>query len=162
MKKLVLKTLVALFICSVSLHSLYAQTTTAVDDNVLRYMNDNKIPGLSLALIKNRKIVLTKGYGLADIEKDIPFTPNTIMSEIASISKTVTATAIMKLWEDGAFQLNDAINNYLPFAVVNPHYPLVPITFQMLLTHTSSIAINDRSNLIPTIYVSPGTADPLG
>jgi len=65
-------------------------------------------------------------------------TPNTLMN-IGSISKTITATAIMQLWEEGEFQLDDNINNHLPFPVKNPFHPNEPITFRQLLTHTSSI-----------------------
>jgi CubicO group peptidase (beta-lactamase class C family) len=46
----------------------------------------------------------------------------------------------MRLWEDGAFQLDDDVNRYLTFAVRNPQFPTTPITFRMLLTHTSSIS----------------------
>ncbi len=60
-------------------------------------------------------------------------------SVIASISKTITATAVMQLWEQGLFELDDDVNDYLPFNVRNPNHPDVPITFRMLLTHTSSI-----------------------
>jgi CubicO group peptidase (beta-lactamase class C family) len=116
-----------------------AQDVTSVDNFILNYMNDHHLPGLAVSTIKNGKIAWTKGYGYADIDKDIPFTPNTINAEIASISKAVTATAIMKLWEQGRFNLDDPINRYLPFEIVNPHFPNNPITFRMLLLHTSSL-----------------------
>jgi CubicO group peptidase (beta-lactamase class C family) len=58
---------------------------------------------------------------------------------IASISKTVTATAVMQLWEDGRVNLDQDINAHLPFEVRNPHHPGESITVRQLLTHTSSI-----------------------
>ena len=149
------KSLIALFFVF-GFYALKSQTTTPVDDYIIDYMKDNKIPGLAVAIIKDGKLGWTKGYGYADIEKDLPFTPNTIMHEIASVSKTVTATAAFKLWEDSLFQLDDPINDYLPFPVANPFYPDIPITFRMLLSHKSSIHSNEQD---PTnfFFVPPGT-----
>src|SRR5262249_55588363 len=127
-----------------------AQTTTPLDAFILKYMKDNNLPGVGVAIVKDGKLALAKGYGYADIDKDIPYTANTIQ-EIASISKPVTATALMKLWEQGLFQLDEPIDSYLPFTVRNPNFPAVPITFRMLLNHTSSIVHN-----------APGAAMPLG
>jgi CubicO group peptidase (beta-lactamase class C family) len=61
---------------------------------------------------------------------------------LASISKTITATALMQLYEQGYFDLDDPINDYLPFQVSIPRFPKINITFRMLLTHTSSIRDN--------------------
>ena len=58
---------------------------------------------------------------------------------IASISKTFTATAVMQLWEKELIQLDADIHLYLPFHVRNPRHPEIPITIKQLLTHTSSI-----------------------
>jgi CubicO group peptidase (beta-lactamase class C family) len=57
------------------------------------------------------------------------------IQNIGSISKTITATAVMQLWERGKFKLDDDVNKYLPFQVRNPHFPDDPITFRQLLTH---------------------------
>src|SRR5262245_37132606 len=149
-----------LIACIISLFTItfsFTQTVTPLDEYILDKMKEKlDIPGLAFSLIKDGKVALTKGYGYANIDTDIPFTPNVIMSQIASVSKTITATAIMKLWEQGLFQLDDPINNYLPFAITNPYYPTTPITFRMLLCHTSSIFGNDQDpNSI--MYVHPGT-----
>ncbi len=60
--------------------------------------------------------------------------------------KTVTAAALMQLYSSGKFKLDDDINLYLPFKVRNQNYPDVPITFQQLLRHRSSI--NDNYQII--------------
>ena len=57
-----------------------------------------------------------------------------------SVSKTITASAVLKLWEAGKIKLNDDVNNYLPFSIRNPKFPDVPITVRMLLTHLSSMS----------------------
>lgn len=101
-------------------------------------MAENHVPGFACAVINNNGIRWSKSYGLADIENNIPMSINGIMN-IASISKTITATAVMQLWENGQISLEEDINIYLPEPVRNPHFPEIPITIQQLLTHTSSI-----------------------
>ena len=58
---------------------------------------------------------------------------------LASISKTFIGVALMQLWEDGLFGLDDDVSGYLPFEVQHFYFPTEPITFRMLLSHTSSI-----------------------
>jgi len=65
------------------------------------------------------------------------------MYKIASISKTITATALMILYEKGLFQLDEDISDILGYKIRNPHFPLIPITPRMLLSHTSSIQDGD-------------------
>ena len=59
-------------------------------------MTENHVPGLACAVIKNHRIYWSKAYGLADVENNIPMSVDGIMN-IASISKTITATAVMQL-----------------------------------------------------------------
>lgn len=74
----------------------------------------------------------------------------------------MTATAIMKLWELGELDLDRDINEYLPFEIRNPHYPEVPITTRILLTHRSGLAWPNGED--PDFYhIYPqNTAPPLG
>ena len=72
-------------------------------------------PGMSVAAIREGRTVFSAGYGYADVEHARRVTPDTIF-QIASVSKTVTATAMMLLWQDGAFQLDDPIQPHLDFA----------------------------------------------
>lgn len=109
-----------------------------------------KLPGVAMVAIKDNQVVFAKGYGLANIEENRPVTPDTVF-QIASVSKLVTATTLMRLHEQGKFGLDDDINAYLPFSVRNPAYPDTPITFRMLLAHTSSIADGPSYNETYTI-----------
>jgi CubicO group peptidase (beta-lactamase class C family) len=93
---------------------------------------------LAGAIIINKKLAWTKGYGYADLENKIPFTPNTIMN-IGSISKTITGAALMRAIEEKKLALDEDINNYLPFKVINPYFPNDRITLRNLSTHTSGI-----------------------
>ena len=101
----------------------------------------NNVAGLSVSVVEGEHIVWNKAFGMANIEEDIMVSDST-MFMLASVSKTVTATALMKLWEDGLINLNQNINSYLPFEVRHPDFPLIPITAKMLLSHTSGIKDN--------------------
>ncbi|MFL5627873.1 MAG: serine hydrolase domain-containing protein [Ktedonobacteraceae bacterium] len=100
-----------------------------------------KVRGLSAAIVKNGRLVCTAVAGMAG--QNQPVTPNTLFLW-ASVSKTVTATALMQLYDQGKIQLDDDINKYLPFQVSIPSCPNTPVTFRQLLTHTSSIKDNDK------------------
>ncbi len=115
--------------------------TSKVDSLVIGKLQDLHIPGLAAAKVENGKISWTRYFGYQDIERKIPVTDSTIF-HIASISKTVTAAAVMQLEAKGYFRLDDDINRFLPFRVVNPSFPGAPITFRQLLRHRSSIADN--------------------
>lgn len=113
-------------------------------------------PSVSACIIINDSAVWSKGYGLYDIENNKPATSDTLYL-LASISKTVTATALMQLYEQGFFDLDDDVNDYLPFSLRNPNYPDIPITFRMLLSHRSSLA-SDNSDRLCLSYI-PGDPD---
>jgi CubicO group peptidase (beta-lactamase class C family) len=98
-----------------------------------------KVPGLGVAMIRKDKTLLTAGYGLADVKNRVAVTADTAF-HMASVSKLVTATAMMQLQEAGLCQLDDPIGPHLDFEVVNPAFPNRPITFRHLYMHTSSIS----------------------
>src|SRR5579883_1318379 len=83
-----------------------------IDDYVRGQMQEQHIPGLSLAVVRNGKVVKAKGYGFADLEQRTPATPET-MYELASVTKQFTATAIMLLVQDGKVGLDDRISQYV-------------------------------------------------
>ena len=111
---------------------------TNIDSLIQAFMNTNHVPGLAACIVKNDRIEWEGYYGFANIATQDSVKPSTIFM-LASISKTVTASALMQLYEQGRFQLDDSINAYLPFAVRNPNFPTTAITFRHLLTHSSSI-----------------------
>lgn len=94
--------------------------------------------GLSVAVFRDTSVIASAGAGTADIARNLAVTDST-MYRIASISKTVAATALMQLYEQGKFQLDDDVNSAIGFSLRNPNYPSDPITFRMLLSHTSGI-----------------------
>lgn len=117
-------------------------TITNIDDfdeEIIKLMEIARFPSLSACIIKNNTVVWSKGYGLCDIRNNKEAVSDTI-NLAGSISKTITATAIMQLWEKGLFDLDDDVNEYLPYNLRNPKYPDIPITFRMLLAHQSSLS----------------------
>lgn len=104
------------------------------DKEINLWLKIGHIPSLSACIIENSSVVWYKGYGYYDLFKKSVPTKDTVYLA-GSISKLVTATAIMQLYEQGKFNLDDDVNNYLNFSVRNPNYPEIPITFRILLSH---------------------------
>ncbi|HLC95366.1 MAG TPA: serine hydrolase domain-containing protein [Patescibacteria group bacterium] len=97
------------------------------------------IPGLSVGIVYQGKLVYQQGFGYANVSKKIPATPDTCY-RIASISKIFTAVAIMQLVEQGKVRLNDTVTRYLPwFHIQTKHFTSQNITIRHLLSHTSGI-----------------------
>jgi len=108
------------------------------DKEINFLMRLGHIPSLSACIIKNNSVVWYRGYGHSKLLIRQKPTIDTIYP-IACITKTVTATALMTLYDKGLFGLDDDVNDYLDFKVRNPNYPDTPITFRMLLAHQSSL-----------------------
>jgi CubicO group peptidase (beta-lactamase class C family) len=98
-----------------------------------------KVPGLGVAMIRKDRTLFAGGYGFADVKNRVAVSADTAF-HVASVSKLVTATAMMQLLEAGLYKLDDPIGPYLDFEVVNPEFPDKPITFRHLYMHTSSIS----------------------
>ena len=97
-------------------------------------MAQKQIPGLSLAVATNGKVRWSTGYGLADIENQIAARPETVY-RWASVSKPVTAVAVMQLVERGKIDLDAPIQTYLPTFPVKPW----PVTTRQLLSHLGGV-----------------------
>ena len=117
----------------IALFSISARAD-AVDEYVRAALRERHIPGAAIAVIKNGKVVKTGGYGLASVEFNVSVTPETVF-EIGSVSKQITAAAIMLLVEDGKVNLDEKISLYLP----NTPETWKNVTTRQLLTHTSGV-----------------------
>jgi CubicO group peptidase (beta-lactamase class C family) len=130
-----------------------------IDSVIVQHMDEAGIMGIGAAIIVDKKVVWMKGYGFADKERAVPFTPDTVMN-IGSISKTFTGVALMRAIQEGKLSLDEDINTYLPFKIINPHHPNEKITLRQLATHTSGIT--DRWSVYKNTYHYSGTPEPLG
>lgn len=103
-----------------------------------KLLEESGTVGLSVAVVKNNKIIYTGSFGKKNIEDDIMLKDEDIF-RIASISKSFTATTLLHLFEEGKINLDDDAGEILGFPVRNPDYPDIPITIKMLLSHTASL-----------------------
>jgi CubicO group peptidase (beta-lactamase class C family) len=106
----------------------------AVADTVFARWNSTHTPGCAVGVAREGKVLLTRGYGMADLENGTPITAETIF-ESGSVAKQFTATAVILLALDGKLSLDDPARKYLPEL---PEYDR-PITIRHLLTHTSGL-----------------------
>jgi len=109
-----------------------------LDEFIAGMLEKDRAPGFSAAVVVGERLIWSGGYGLADVHGGIEMSPDSIQN-IGSISKTVTATAVMQLWEEGRFGLDDDVGDFLPYPIRNPRFPDTPITFRQLLAHRSAI-----------------------
>jgi CubicO group peptidase (beta-lactamase class C family) len=116
-----------------------------IDQRITFLMRLSGYSALSTCVINNDSIVWSNAYGIANREEQTPATTRTIYV-LASVTKTVVGTALMQLYDQGLFQLDDDVNLYLPFDLRNPNFPDEPITIRMLLAHTSSLNTNSMNN----------------
>jgi D-alanyl-D-alanine carboxypeptidase len=118
--------------------ALFAASTIRadeIDDLVNAQIKKRHIPGLSLAVLRDGKVIKAAGYGLANIELNVPATKDTVY-EIGSISKQFASEAVMLLVEDGRLNLDDAIVKYLP---ANAPDSWKAITIRQVLNHTAGL-----------------------
>ncbi len=144
-------------------------------DAMLKKSVENKnVPGLVALIARNGQIVYHKAYGMADSEANKPMGKDAIF-RIASQTKAITSTAVMMLWEEGHFGLDDPIANYIPefkdatvldsLVAADMTYTTTkankPITIRHLLTHTSGLGygVIDSDPRMKKIYAEAGVTD---
>ena len=113
-----------------------------VDDYIRGQLKARRLPGVSLAVVKDGRIVRAEGYGLASLELQAPATQNTVY-EIGSISKQFAANAVLLLVEDGKIQLGDLVSKYIP----GTPQAWSAITIRHVLSHTAGLADFDTGNI---------------
>jgi len=96
-----------------------------------------KIPGMSVAIVKDQKLLWTKGFGFADLENRIPATPDTVF-HLASVTKTFAATLIMQLVEQGKLDLDEPMSHY------SSDFKDDSVKIKHIITHTSAGTPGER------------------
>ncbi len=112
------------------------------------------IVGFSVSIVDSEGVLYENSFGYRDTELSKKYTPNTLQN-IASISKTLIGVSLLKAQELGKLNLEDPINQYLPFDIKNPAYPDAPILIKHLAYHTSSIV--DIDEVYARSYVLEGS-----
>lgn len=155
MKNAVLAVLFSIFLLSIlscqKEEDLNANSKEELEEKLKLELEDNNLISISYCVVKNDKILHSGALGFADEDNNKLATDNTRYL-IASVSKTITAVAVMKLVEQNLIGLDDDINQYLPFAVRNPSFPNNKITLRMLLSHRSTISDEFQENFTLDCY----------
>lgn len=102
-------------------------------------MRANPVIGVSVAAVKDGKLIYAHSFGFKNLEQKIPLTDESVF-RIASISKSFSSTALMQLVQKKKLRLDDDVSKLLGFYVRNPKFPNTVITIRMLLSHTSSLS----------------------
>jgi CubicO group peptidase (beta-lactamase class C family) len=151
-----------------------------IDNNLAEWMSDGRLNGAVALIVRNGKIVYHKAFGYDDLQKTKPIKTDMIF-RIASQTKAITSVAVMILYEEGKFLLDDAVSKYIPefakpqvlnvFNEKDSSYTTTPakreITIRDLLTHTSGIgyaqigskeanAIYAKNNIVAGLGVEKG------
>ena len=153
---------------------LSSERIARIDSMCTLAVEQGNLPGIVALVARNGKIVFWKAYGMADNQANRALKRDDIF-RIASQSKAITSTAVMMLWEEGKFQLDDPVSKFIPefknpqvlktFQYSDTTFTAEPakseITIRQLLTHTSGIGygIIDGDERLKLIYQKAGVTD---
>jgi len=133
------RTLLATGLAATALPGLGRAAERDIDGFVAAQMKAGGMPGLAVGFARGGRVTFARGYGLADLASGRAVTADTRF-HIASLTKTVTATAILQLAETGRMKLDDPVGPHLDFPLAHPRHPDAPITFRQLLSHTAGLS----------------------
>ena len=106
-----------------------------IESYVPEAMREYRVPGLSVAVLKESNTVYVEGFGTRDLERGLPATPDTLYG-IGSCTKSFVGVAIMQLCECGVLRLDDPVSKHIPLKI---EAQKAPITVHHLLTHSSGL-----------------------
>lgn len=142
--------------------SCHSQIESRVNTSALqKYIDEHKLPGLIAMVARHGKIVCYEKYGLMDVDKPMQF--NAIF-RLASMTKPITSVAVMMLYEQGHFKLDDAVSKYIPefkdlkvFSSLDKdgfhlEAPTRPMTIRDLLMHTSGLGSGWGESPVDSLY----------
>jgi len=130
--KFIRLTIIFLFIFQFSFGQAWQDTLSLIDKAFSQYKPEN--PGCQLSISRNGQIIFSKAWGMADLERNVSLTTNSIL-EAGSIAKQFTAAIILLLEQQGKLSLDDNVRKYIPEL---PDYR-TPITLRQMLHHTSGV-----------------------
>src|ERR1700693_1386960 len=120
--------------CEAQSGKLSSGKLAKIDAAVSKFMASTHVPGMSVAVVENGEYEWAQGFGFADLENNVPDSEHTLF-RLASISKSLTATAAMQLWERGQLDLDAPVQKYCPAFPQKD----APITTRQLLGHLGGI-----------------------
>ena len=135
-----MKKLILLFVLGCGINVSAQMTTLQVDELVERTLKTFDVPGIAVAIVKDGKVVLSKGYGVRSIATKKPVDSKTLFG-IASNSKAFTTAAIAMLVDEGKVKLDDKVLQYIPEFKMYNDYVTSEFTIRDLLTHRSGLGL---------------------
>ncbi|MEI8111318.1 MAG: serine hydrolase domain-containing protein [Chitinophagia bacterium] len=142
----------ALMLCWIAIPFQVSSQYATADSLLSALVSTSPAVGISVAVVKNNKIIYTHSAGLKNIELRQPLTYDCLF-RIASISKSFSATSIMQLYEQGKLSLDQDVSELIGFPVRNPAYPEKVVTLRLMLSHRSSI--NDSQGYFSLDSINP-------
>lgn len=131
-----------------------------IDERMPALLAQYGVPGAAVGLIRGGKVVWVKGYGLADVQKAVPVTADSIFN-VGSISKSLTAWGVMRLVDEGKISLDAPVETYLSRWKIPPsQFDSRKVTIRRLLSHTTGISNHDYGGTDPATSL-PATEDVL-
>jgi len=146
-----MKTISTLLFCCLLSFNIPSKAQESSTQRLNQLMQDFPVMGLSVAVVKEGKVVHSQALGWK--EEGTESLETTDLFRIASISKSFTVTALLQLVEKGLISLDDDVSNLIGFQIRNPRFPDTMITLRMLLSHTSSI--NDQQGYFTLDAIHP-------
>ncbi len=132
-----------------------------------QYIDSEKLAGISVIVIRNNETVVRKNFGFADKPNGKPIEDNTIF-RVFSMTKPITAVALMTLYDEGKFKLDDKVSDFIPeftdTKVYNKETKTLepqntPMTIRHLLTHTSGLTYGwDQKSYVDSLYRVTGAS----
>jgi CubicO group peptidase (beta-lactamase class C family) len=120
----------------------YAEPLAAIEKAIEAKRQELGIPGLSLAIVKEDKVIYLKGLGVKDLERKLPVTPDTLFA-IGSSSKAFTGMAVAISADEGRLSLDDSPKKFLPYFTLQDSEAAAKITIRDLLSHRSGLNRTD-------------------
>ena len=114
---------------------------TEIESDIEKIRQDEKIAGLSIAIVYDQEVLLARGFGYADVDKKVPADRTTVY-RVGSVTKLFTALMLMQLRDAGKLNLDDPIEKYLPEFKIKSRFPDArPPTFRQVVAHYSGLPI---------------------
>jgi CubicO group peptidase (beta-lactamase class C family) len=120
----------------------YTEALAAIETAIDARRKELGIPGLSLVIVKDDRVIYMKGLGMKDIDRKLPVTPDTLFA-IGSASKAFTAMAAVMSADQGLLSLEDSPKKYLPYFTLRDADAAAKITIRDLLAHRSGLNRTD-------------------
>jgi CubicO group peptidase (beta-lactamase class C family) len=131
-----------------------AELERFVDELMRASLAEENVAGATVAVVRDGELLLSKGYGWADVERRIPVDPATTLFRIGSVTKLFTWTAVMQLRDEGKLDLDADVVQHLDFRI--PAAFPEPITLRHLMTHTSGFEYTNFGLFAPDVRTGRG------